>query len=41
VWRYGNPQLRPTVTVENWIPEQFDIDLYDIVAGTTSSGELR
>lgn len=40
VWRYGNPQLRPTVTVENWIPEQFDIDLYDIVAGTTSMGDL-
>lgn len=32
VWRYGNPQLRPTLTVENWFPEMFDLDLYDVIA---------
>ena len=35
VWRYGSPQLRPTLTVENWIPEQFEIDLFDTIAVTS------
>jgi hypothetical protein len=38
VWRYGSPQYRPTLTVVNWIPEQFEIDLYDTIAVTI--GEL-
>lgn len=36
VWRYGNPQLRPTITVENWFPYMFDIDLFDIIAYTST-----
>ncbi len=36
VWRYGNPQLRPTLTVINWLPDQFDLDLYDVIAFTSS-----
>ena len=35
VWRYGNPQLRPTLTVVNWLPDQFDLDLYDVIAFTS------
>lgn len=35
VWRYGNPQIRPTLTVENWFPDMFDIDLYDLIAYTS------
>lgn len=36
VWRYGNPQMRPTLTVENWFPEQFELDLYDVISLTSS-----
>lgn len=36
VWRYGNPQLRPTLTVENWLPTQFDLDLYDVISFTST-----
>ena len=35
-WRYGNPQLRPTLTVENWFPDQFELDLYDVIAFTST-----
>jgi hypothetical protein len=38
VWRYGSPQYRPTLTVVNWLPEQFEVDLYDVIAVTI--GEL-
>lgn len=31
VWRYGTPQFRPTLTVTNWFPHQFNLDLYDVV----------
>lgn len=34
VWRYGSPQYRPTLTVENWFPGQFDLDLFDTIALT-------
>lgn len=34
VWRYGSPQFRPTLTVTNWLPEQFEIDLYDVISVT-------
>lgn len=34
VYRYASPQLRPTLTVENWLPDQFDRDLFDILAVT-------
>lgn len=40
VWRYATPQLRPTLTVANWIPEQFEIDLYDTIAVTIAEGDL-
>lgn len=36
VWRYGSPQLRPSLTVENWMPEMFQLDLYDTIAFTSS-----
>lgn len=35
-WRYGNPQLRPTLTVVNWLPEQFELDLYDVISFTST-----
>lgn len=34
VWRYGTPQYRPTLTVVNWLPEQFEIDIGDVLAVT-------
>ena len=34
VWRYATPQYRPTITVENWMPYQFEIDLFDIISVT-------
>lgn len=36
VWRYGNPQLRPTLTVENWFPTMFTLDLYDTISFTST-----
>lgn len=36
VWRYSDPQVRPTVTVTNWLPEQFDLDLFDVVEFNSS-----
>jgi hypothetical protein len=32
VWRFGTPQVRPTLTVTNWIPEQFELDLFDVIS---------
>ena len=34
VWRYGSPQYRPTLTVVNWLPEQLEVDLFDVIAVT-------
>jgi hypothetical protein len=34
VWRYGNPQFRPTLTVENWFPDMFTLEMYDVVSVT-------
>jgi hypothetical protein len=34
VWRYGSPQYRPTLTIHNWFPEMFEVDLYDVIAVT-------
>jgi hypothetical protein len=34
VWRYGSPQYRPTVTIEDWFPGQFDLDLFAVVGIT-------
>jgi hypothetical protein len=34
VWRYGSPQFRPTLTVEAWMPQQFEVDLYDTISVT-------
>lgn len=36
VWRFGNPLYRPTMKVVNWMPEQFDLDLFDRIAFTSS-----
>jgi hypothetical protein len=36
VWRYGDPQLRPTLTIHNWFPTQFDLDLYDLISFTST-----
>lgn len=36
VLRYGNPQLRPTLTVTNWFPDMFELDLYDVISFTSS-----
>jgi hypothetical protein len=40
VWRYADPQFRPTATVINWIPDQFEIDLYDIVSITVAELQM-
>lgn len=34
VWRYGNPQFRPTLTVVNWLPEMLELDLFDVISVT-------
>lgn len=39
VWRFASPQLRPSVSVQNWIPEQFQLDLLDLLDLT--SGQLK
>lgn len=36
VWRYGNPQFRPSATVINWFPEMFQLDLGDTIAATST-----
>lgn len=36
VWRYGDPQLRPTLTVVNWLPTQFNLDLFDVISFTST-----
>lgn len=36
VWRFGEPQYRPTLTVVNWLPYQFQLDLFDLVSFTSS-----
>lgn len=36
VWRYSTPQANPTLTVENWFPDQFERQPYDIVGFTSS-----
>jgi PKD repeat protein len=36
VWRYADPKYRPTLTVENWMPQMFDLDLFDLLAVTSS-----
>jgi hypothetical protein len=35
VWRFSNPQVRPTLTVTNWMPEQFQVDLFDVISFTS------
>jgi PKD repeat protein len=32
VWRFGNALYRPTMTVLNWMPEMFDLDLCDRIS---------
>lgn len=39
IWRFANPQLRPSLTVKNWLPQQFNRDLYSIIDVT--SPELK
>jgi hypothetical protein len=34
VWRYGDTQYRPSLTIQNWFPEMFEVDLYDVLAAT-------
>ena len=34
VWRYGTTQYRPTMTVEDWMPYQFEVDLFDVLSVT-------
>lgn len=36
VWRYGSPQLRPTLDITNWMPYMFQLDLYDTIAFTST-----
>ena len=36
VWRYANPLFRPTLTLENWFPDMFQRDLFDILALTSA-----
>ena len=36
VWRFGNPLYRPTMTVVNWMPEMFGLDLFDRIAVTVA-----
>ena len=36
VWRFGDNQYRPTLTVENWLPTQFSLDLFDRIAITST-----
>jgi len=40
VWRYATPLLRPSITVANWLPNQFDLDLYDILSITIPSLDI-
>lgn len=35
VWRYANPTKRPSLTVENWLPTAFQIDLFDLITMTS------
>jgi hypothetical protein len=37
VWRYGNPQFRPTLTIQNWLPQMFEIDLFDTLSLTIAA----
>lgn len=34
VWRYADPQFRPQLVMQNWIPEQFQRDCFDLLAVT-------
>lgn len=36
VYRFGSPYYRPTITVINWFPEQFDLDLFDRISVTVA-----
>lgn len=36
VYRYAEPQFRPTATLENKFPEMFEADLFDIASFTSS-----
>jgi PKD repeat protein len=36
VWRYADGKYRPDLTIENWFPEQFELDCYDLIAITSS-----
>jgi PKD repeat protein len=36
VYRFAGPLYRPTITVVNWIPEQFDLDLFDRISVTVT-----
>lgn len=35
VWRYADPKYMPTLTVTNWLPEQFTLQLYDTIELTS------
>jgi hypothetical protein len=35
VWRYATPQTRPTITVENWLPYQYQVEIGDLIAYTS------
>lgn len=35
VWRFANNLYRPTITVANWLPQMFDLDLFDRIALTS------
>jgi hypothetical protein len=36
VWRFGSNLYRPTLTVKNWFPEMFTLDLFDRIAVTVA-----
>jgi PKD repeat protein len=36
VWRYADGKYRPDLVVENWFPEQFDLEPYDLIAFTST-----
>jgi PKD repeat protein len=36
VWRYADGKYRPDLVVENWFPEQFELEPYDLIAFTSS-----
>lgn len=40
VYRHGNAQYRPTLTITNWFPEMFEVELFDTIEVTIAQLSL-